>query len=242
MTIETMTVQVRGLPVSVVRKPIKNVHLSVYPPDGHVRIAVPTGISDPAVRLAIIDKLGWIHRQQDNFRAQVRESAREMVNGESHWFGGRRYRLNVSETTGRNAVRVSGRTLELRCRPGSSRERRAAILDRWYRAQLRELLPPLLTAWEQRLEVTAAEWHIKRMKTKWGSCNASARRLWFNVELAKKPPRCLEYVVAHELVHFVVRRHGAAFIALMDQSLPKWRSLRQELGQLPLGGGWWGDS
>jgi predicted metal-dependent hydrolase len=242
MTTENRVEEIRGLPVMVVRKPIKHLHLGVYPPDGHVRISVPTAVTDPAVRLAIIDKLGWIRRQQARFREQARESAREMVSGETHWYLGQRYRLKVIEIGGRTGVRISARALEIRCRPGSTRERRAEILDAWYRARLRELLPPLIERWAQQLEVEVAGWQLKRMKTKWGSCNATAGRVWFNVELAKKPQRCLEYTVVHELVHLIDRHHGAGFIALMDHHLPKWRSLRQELGQLPLGGSWWGDS
>ncbi len=240
MTTETAVEQIRGLPVEVSRKPIKHLHLGVYPPDGHVRISVPIGLSEPAVRVAVIDKLAWIRCQQARFREQARESVREVVSGETHWYMGQRYRLSVIETRGRIGIRLAGRKMELRCRPGSSRERRAEILDEWYRGRLRELLPPLLDVWAQRIGVEVAGSQLKRMKTKWASCSTTRRRLWFNVELAKKPERCLEYIVVHELIHLVDRHHGPRFVALMDHYLPKWQSLRKELGQLPLGGGWWG--
>jgi predicted metal-dependent hydrolase len=232
---------ISGLPVEIVRKPIKNLHLGVYPPDGHVRVAAPTAISDSALRVAVIDRMAWIRRQQLRFREQARESPREYVSGETHWYLGRRYRLSVVETAGRTGIRLVGRRMEVRCRPGSSRERRAAILDEWYRERLRELLPQLVETWTHRIDVELADWKLKRMKTKWASCNATQRRVWFNVELAKKPVRCLEYILVHELVHLVDRHHGSRFIALMDQHLPKWDSLRKELGQLPLVAGWWGD-
>lgn len=242
MTTETQVEQIRGLPVTVLRKPIKHLHLGVYPPEGEVRISVPEGVSDPVVRVAVIDRLPWIRRQQARFRAQARESTRQLVSGETHWFLGRRYRLKVVEGAGRTGVRVTGRTMELRCRPGASTERRAGILDGWYRDRLRDLLPPLMEAWENRLGVEVESWQLKRMKTKWASCNAAARRIWFNVELAKKPEACLEYIVVHELVHLIERNHGPIFVALMNEHFPRWAQLRQELGKLPLGGGWWGDN
>ena len=239
MSTESAIETVRGLPVHVVRKPIKNLHLGVYPPDGRVRVAAPEGLSDDAVRVAVVRKLGWIRRQQARFRAQARESRRDFVSGETHYYLGRRYLLRVMEARSRPRVRIAGRYLELTCRSGATREKRAEILDGWYREQLKQLVPPLVAAWQPKLGVEVADWRVRRMKTKWASCNPATRRLWFNSELAKKPKSAVEYLVVHELLHLLHRRHDAPFMALLDEHLPKWRSIRIELGQLPLTRDWW---
>jgi len=188
--------------VDVVRKEIKNLHLGVYPPDGRVRVAAPLLISDDAVRLAVIGKLGWIRRQRAKYEAQPRQSQRQMVSGESHYFLGRRYRLRVQQRDSPPRVALRGKTaIEIFVRPEATAEQRRALLQRWYRERLKALIPPLLEKWQQALGVQAADWGIKRMKTRWGTCNIKARRVWFNLELAKKPEQCLEYVVAHELMH-----------------------------------------
>jgi len=241
VTTETTSLTVSGIPVEVVRKDIKNLHIGVYPPNGRVRVAAPLVVSDEAVRLAVVDKLGWIRRQQARFADQSRQSKREMVNGESHWFLGRRYRLRVQEQAGPARVALRGvATLDLLVRPGTNAEQREAVLARWHREQLRALIPPLLEKWETALGVQVADWGIKRMKTKWGSCNPKARRVWLNLELAKKPIQCLEYIVVHELVHLLERHHDERFTALMDTHLPPWRHSRELLNRAPLAHEEWG--
>ena len=236
MTTEIRQLTVGGIRVDVVRKDIKNLHLGVYPPHGRVRVAAPLVVSDEAVRLAVIDKLAWIKRQKAKFAEQPRQSRREMVNGESHYFLGRRYRLSVHEGAGRAKIAVRGiASLDLFVTPGTDADQREAILQRWYREQLKTLIPPLLEKWETILGVQVADWGIKKMKTKWGSCNPAPRRLWFNLELVKKPPSCIEYIVVHEAIHLRVRHHDAEFTALLDQHLPTWRQARDLLNQAPLG-------
>ncbi|MBC7543232.1 MAG: M48 family metallopeptidase [Candidatus Sericytochromatia bacterium] len=238
---ETQEVTVSGIKVSIVRKAIKNLHLGVYPPNGHVRVAAPLAVSNDAVRLAVIGRLGWIKRQQAKFKAQPRQSKRTMVDGESHYFLGRRYRLRIVELASAGAAVIPSRSvLELHLRSGSDTAARARLLHRWYRERLRELIPPLLTTWEARLGVTVNDWGIKRMKTKWGGCNVDARRIWLNLELAKKPVTCLEYVIVHELSHLLERHHNDRFTALMDRHLPTWRQVRQELNSAPLAHETWG--
>jgi len=240
MNTESREIRVSGLSVQVVRKAIKNLHLGVYPPNGRVRVAAPLTVSDEAVRLAVIGKLGWIKRQRAKFDAQPRQSEREMVSGESHFFLGRRYRLRVVAYNGAGRVVVSNSTtLELRTRPETDAKHREQVLQRWYRERLHELIPPLLSKWEPILGVPAASWGIKKMKTKWGACNAKARRIWLNLELAKKPVQCLEYLVVHELIHLIERHHSDRFISLMDRHLPSWRLHRQELNSAPLGHATW---
>ena len=226
---------VRGIPVEVVRKAIKNLHLGVYPPNGRVRVASPLHLDDEAVRLAVVSRLGWIRRKQAEFRRQDRQSQREFVTGESHYFQGRRYRLDIINEAGRPAVRLPNNTkMVLRVPPGAGREAQEALLDRWYRRQLRDRLPALLATWEPKVGVPVSEVRIKKMKTLWGSCNIQARRIWLNLELAKKPPSCLAYVFVHEMVHLIERNHNDRFRELMDKLMPQWRLHRDELNRAPL--------
>jgi len=232
---ERSVLEVRGMRVDVVRKDIANLHLGVYPPDGHVRVSAPLTVSDEAVRLAVIGKLAWIRRQREGFERQPRQTEREAVTGESHYFLGRRYRLKVVASDGRPHVLLRTKTiLELHISPDATETQRLQVLDRWYRDQLRAAAAPLIAIWEAELGVQASRWGIKRMKTKWGSCNHESRSIWINSELAKKPLECLEYIVAHELVHLLIPRHGDAFGQLMDRVMPNWRLRREILNRSPL--------
>lgn len=228
-------IDIGGIPVEVVRKDIKNLHVGVYPPGGRVRVAAPLRLDDEAVRLAVISRMGWIRRKRLEFEQQDRQSQREFVTGESHYFRGRRYRLKVIEHDGRPAVHLlNNTTLVLRIRPGDNRDAREAILHRWYRRQLREQLPPLLAKWEGKIGVKVAEVRIKKMKTRWGSCNAGDRRIWINLELAKKPTMCLAYILVHEMVHLIEPSHNDRFRDLMDTFMPQWRLHRDALNRAPL--------
>lgn len=227
--------------MEVHRKGIRNLHVGVYPPDGRVRVATPRHMDDEAVRLAIVSRLGWIRRQQQGFARQVRESAREMVTGESHYYQGRRYRLDVVETSGRTGIQLKGnRRIEMRVRPGTDTAQRQRVLERWYRERLRELIPDLLSRWEPIVGEPVGECRIKRMKTRWGSCNIEARRIWLNLELIKKPHSCLEYILVHEMVHLLERRHTDRFRRLIDEFLPDWRTRRDVLNESPLAHEEWG--
>ena len=240
MTTESRFLIVSGVRVEVVRKRIKNLHLGVYPPDGRVRIAAPLGMSEDAVRVALVRKLGWIRRQQVRYRRQERESARELVSGESHYFLGRRYRLEIVEDGAAGTIVLRRQSMmSLHVRSEWDRARREKALYAWYRARLREAAEPLVARWSRKLGVTVAFWGIKKMKTKWGSCIAPRRRVWLNVELAKKPPECLDYLVVHELGHLVARHHDERFQELMDRHLPRWRDLRKLLNEAPLANEAW---
>ena len=228
-------IDIRGTTVEIVRKDIKNLHLGVYPPNGRVRVAAPLYLDDDAVRLAVISRLGWIRRKQADFERQNRQSQREFVTGESHYFGGRRYRLDVTEHNSPPPVRlVNNTTMALCVRPGTDRDMREAVLYRWYRRELRDQLPALLAKWEPRVGVTVADVRIRKMKTLWGSCNIEAGRIWLNLELVKKPASCLAYVLVHEMVHLLERKHNARFQGLMDRFMPQWRLHRDELNRAPL--------
>jgi predicted metal-dependent hydrolase len=240
MSIKSRKLTVSGIEVDVIHKDIKNLHLGVYPPFGRVRVAAPVMVSEDAVRLAVIDKLGWIKRQKAKYEAQAREAKREMLSGESHYFLGQRYLLNVLEYDGPHDVTIRNKsTLDLRVRPNTPPDARLNALQDWYRGQLRELVPPLLEKWKERLNTQVNDWGVRKMKTKWGSCNPAERRIWINLELAKKPLHCIEYVIVHELAHLRESNHGAGFATLMDKVLPKWRTSKDELNHGLLGHDEW---
>lgn len=235
MTTERSHIDVSGVRVEIRRKGIKNLHVGVYPPHGKVRVAAPLHLDDEAVRLAIVSRLSWIQRQRRNFERQERQSAREMVTGESHYFVGCRYRLNVVEQKGNPQIRLASNSImEVRVPPGCDRTARRVILDRWYRRQLKSLIPDLLARWQPIVGADVADCRIKRMKTRWGSCNIEARRVWLNLELIKKPRPCLEYILVHEMVHLLERRHTERFSQLMDQLMPDWKTRRAKLNKAPL--------
>lgn len=240
MSIEPHQIIVGGVHVAIERKAIKNLHLGVYPPDGRVRVAAPLKVSDEAVRLAVVSRLGWIKRQRATFAKQPRQSKREMVRGESHYFLGKRYRLRVVPSTEASKVVLRNATaMEMHVPAESDAAFRERVLHRWYREQLRELVPPILSKWQGLLGVNAADWGIKRMKTKWGTCNVEAKRIWLNLELAKKPVQCLEYIVVHELTHLLERNHTDRFVTLMNLNLPHWRLHREALNASPLAHAGW---
>ena len=241
MTTKTKQIEVSGITVEVVRKAIKNLHIGVYPPDGRVRVAAPGRMSMEAIRLAVIGKLGWIKKHQTKFAAQERQSPREYITGETHYYQGKRYRLNVLLTGGRPAVLLRHGTLELHVSPDHGSDYREALLYNWYRRQMKLQLPELVAKWEQIIAVQVSGYGIKRMKTRWGTCNPSVKRIWLNLELIKKPVHCLEYIIVHELVHLLEKHHNDRFKGLMDQYLPLWRQYREELNRQPLGHEAWGE-
>lgn len=229
-------IKVNDLTVDVVRKDIKNLHLGVYPPNGRVRVAAPLRVNDEAVRLAVIARLGWIKRQQAKFIKQEREAQHEYVNGESHYFLGNRYLLNVIENSPSGKVSIRNKKrLDLFVRSGSGRAQRERIMHNWYRAYLRQVIPLLIKKWERILGVQVADWGVKQMKTKWGACNVQKKRIWINLELAKKTEACLEYIIVHEMMHLLERHHNERFLALMNKFMPRWQTYRAELNRAPLG-------
>jgi predicted metal-dependent hydrolase len=230
------TLIIRDIPIQIVRKSIKNLHIGVYPPDGYVRVAAPLNLTDDNIRLAVVSRLSWIKKQQAKFQEQPRESKREMVAGESHYIFGHRYRMEVIERPGHHeVVIINNSTIQLFVNPGTSTKNRTLVLTEWYREQLKSQIPDLLNKWQSIIGEQVADWGIKKMKTKWGSCNIKERRIWLNLELAKKPIECLEYVLVHELVHLLEKHHNERFQAYMDKYLPQWRQCREILNREPLG-------
>jgi predicted metal-dependent hydrolase len=221
--------------IDLVRKDIKNLHLGVYPPTGRVRLAVPLNVDYETARLFAISKMAWIRRHQRNFLKQERTAPREYKERESHYFQGRRYLLRIKETAGAGYVDLKGKTyLDLYVKSDATPDYRQNVINDWYRAELRKIIPELIAHWEKKMSVVVNDWGIKQMKTKWGSCNIEAKRIWLNLELAKKPVHCLEYIIVHEMVHLLERHHNANFKSLMDHYLPKWKHLKEELNRIPV--------
>ena len=226
--------------VDVVLKDIKNVYLSVYPPTGRVRITAPEHMNLDTVRVFAVSKLAWIQKQQTKHREQEREPVREYLDRESHYVWGRRYLLRIEEVGGAPAVELKARKMILRTRPGASTEARETVVSKWYREQLRAAVPDLLTKWEPIIGVSVERFFVRKMKTKWGSCNPARRSIRLNTDLAKKPAYFLEYVLVHELTHLLEKTHNHRFTALMDQFIPQWRDYREMLNTSPLTHEDWG--
>ena len=222
------------LKIDVIYKDIKNVHLSVYPPHGRVRISAPLRLDLDTIRIFAISKLGWIRKQQTKLSQQAREPARDFVGRESHYYLGKRYLLKIREIEAAPKVALKHSTIEMHIRPGTPTERRETTLDEWYRQRMKEIIPMIIHSWEKTLGVNVRAFGIKKMKTKWGSCNQKAGRIWLNLELAKKPMSCIEYVSVHEMVHLLERKHGERFTAHLDKFLPMWRFHKEELNRTPL--------
>ena len=227
-------IKLGDIAVDVMLKDIKNVHLSVYPPTGRVRISAPKRMSINTIRVFAISKLDWIKQQQTKLREQERETPREYLDRESHYVWGKRYLLTVSESDEPASIELEHSRLLLRVRPGTDEDKKRALVEKWYREQLKEAVPPLLARWQPLLGVRVERFFVQRMKTKWGSCNQAAHTIRLNTELAKKPAECLEYLVVHELVHLLEPTHSARFVALMDRFMPKWQFYREVLNRLPV--------
>lgn len=220
--------------VDVVQKDIKNIHLSVYPPSGRVRISAPLRMDIDTIRVFAIAKLGWIKGQQKKLVEQERETPREYLERESHYVWGKRYLLKIEEHDAAPKVELKHNKMILRIRPATCQERKEEIFEGWYREQLKAALPPLIAKWEVLMGVRVGRCFVQKMRTKWGSCSHDSRNIRLNTDLAKKPPECLEYIVVHELAHLLEPTHNQRFSALMDQFMPKWRFYKDQLNKLPV--------
>ena len=233
------TIRLGEIAIAVTRKDIKHVHLSVHPPRGRVTLVAPIGTRLAVARAYAISKLGWIRNQQTKLRAQARETPRQFVTRESHYLWGKRYLLSVIEREQKPIVTMDHRRITLTVRPGSDRAKREAVMHEWHKSLLHQTVPALIRKWEARLDVQAAGYFLQCMKTRWGSCNRRNRTIRLNTELVKKPADLLEYVVVHEMIHFIEPAHSERFLSLLARHYPTWREARAELNDLPLGTGHW---
>ena len=233
------TIQLGEISITVTRKDIKNVHLTVHPPDGRVTLATPTNTRLEVARAYAISKLVWIREQQRKLDAQARETQRMFVDRESHYVWGRRYLLTVGYQAVKPSVVLSNKKITLIVRPGCSLEKRADVMHEWHKSLLHEIVPALIQKWERKLKVSVSDYYLQRMKTKWGSCNHIAGNIRLNTELAKKPKDLLEYVIVHEMAHLIEPTHSDRFIEILDNHYPSWREARAELNELPLASEVW---
>ena len=228
------TIDLDEIVISVVQKNIKNVHLSVYPPMGNVRISAPLRMNLDTIRVFAISKLDWIRHQQQKLRNQVRETPREYIDRENHYLWGKCYLLNLIEIEAPARIELQHDHILLQVRPGATTDRKRTIVDEFYRSQIEAAIPPLIVKWEDLMGVSVASFSIRKMKTKWGSCTPALQTIRFNLELAKKSVECLEYVIVHEMVHLLEPSHNYRFVALIDSFMPKWRFYQSELNRLPI--------
>ena len=230
-TVEKSLIQISDIDINIERKDIKNLHIAVYPPNGRVRVASPLNIDDEAIRLAVISRLSWIKREIKSFKEQRRESKREMVSGESHYFLGKRYLLDVLYDSKKHYIALKHSKIELHIKPNTTTENRYKLLQEWYRRELNKIVSKLIDKWEKRIDVKLDSWQIKRMKTKWGSCNIENKSILINLYLARTPIECIEYIIVHELIHLLERHHNDNFKMYMNRFSPEWEKCRNMLNQ-----------
>lgn len=237
----TQTINLGEISVVLTQKNVKNVHLTVHPPDGRVSLVAPTGTRVEVLRAYVISKLSWIKAQQRTLNSQARESQRRFVERESHYVWGRRYLLVLDYRDEKPSVVLKNKEIKLTVRHGATEQKRAEVMHDWYKTLLHNAVPPLISKWEKKLGVAVSGYHLQRMKTKWGSCNHVAQNIRLNTELAKKPKDLLEYVVVHEMTHLIEPTHNEQFIDILNKAYPAWREARSELNELPLSSETWNE-
>jgi predicted metal-dependent hydrolase len=233
-------IELGNITIEINQKDVKNIHLSVYPPEGRVRITAPSQMKMDTIRIFAISKLKWIKEQKEILLNQERESKREFLDRESHYFFGKRFLLKLHEINAAPRIEIDHKYIHLYVRPNTNLEKKRKIIDEWYRTELKKITLKLIAKWEKKIGVKSKEFGIKKMRTKWGTCNTEAKRIWLNLELAKKPIECVEYIIVHELVHLLERGHNQRYVKFMNQFMPKWRFHRDELNSLPYSHTSWG--
>lgn len=232
-------IQLGDIAISVTRKDVKNVHLSVHPPDGRVTLVAPTSTKLDVARAYAITRIGWIRQQRDRFAKQAREAPRQYRGRETHYLWGRRHLLKLTELDEKPTIKIDYRTIHLKIRPGTARNQRARIIHEWHLGLLHDAIPELIRKWEARIGIVVQGYFLQRMKTKWGSCNPQRRTIRINTELVKKPRDMLEYVIVHEMIHLIEPKHTKAFFQRLDILFPHWPIVRSELNELPLSAESW---
>ncbi|MCK9266720.1 M48 family metallopeptidase [bacterium] len=240
MNTNVYILNVGSIEAIVIRKNVKNLHLSVLPPMGKVRVTAPIFMKADAIRMLLATRLSWIKKQQAKFRAQERQTPREYVSGETHYYWGKKYRLEVVYQDKPPYVQLKGKNKIILCvRPGSTKNKREQVMMDWYRKELRKVADEVVEYWQNKMDVSLNDWGIRRMKTRWGSCNQDSKRIWLNLELVKKPEHCLHFIIVHELTHILERKHNDRFRAYMDKFLPRWRQIKEELNGFALNHEYW---
>ncbi len=226
-----MHTEIQGIPIEIIKKNIKNMHLYVQPPEGKVQVSAPEHLSDESILMFVRTKMGWIKKQQTKFKNQPRQTERQYVSGESFYVLGKQYYLQVEYSYKGNSLVLSGDKAILSVRKESTAKQRDSFVREWYREILKEEIRKYLPKWEKKTGLYCDSWQTKYMTTRWGTCNTNTKKLWFNLQLAKKPIECIEYIILHELVHLKVKNHGDDFIAILDSNMPYWRETKKKLNE-----------
>ena len=222
-------VNLENIVVELLLKNIKNIHIRIYPPLGRVRVSAPRRMNLEKIRNFISSKLSWIKEQQSKILSRKWQAPQEYKTGESHYFFGQKYLLEVIEVNKKPHVKIANETLILQVRPRASKKQKQLVLQEFYRLRLKEIAAQMIRKFEVEMKVEVKELGVKKMKTRWGTCNPRAKRIWINLELAKSPLECLEHIVVHEMVHLLARKHDAKFFGYMDQFLPQWKEYKKML-------------
>ncbi|MBS0012030.1 MAG: M48 family metallopeptidase [Bacteroidales bacterium] len=226
-------ISIGTIPAEVVRKPIKNVYIRVYPPDGRVVISAPEIMSDKLIADFINARRNWIGKQHLRLKKIGKKLPKQFVNGEYHLYEGQKYLLKLIEGTKSSSVRLYDGSIIMSLDRPYEREIREKVMDAWYRHALKCKIPGLKEKWEEKMHLSVSEVRIRKMKTKWGTCNVRDRRIWLSLELAKYPDSILEYIFVHEMVHLLERSHNRRFYSLMDRYLPDWKERKKIMGSNP---------
>lgn len=224
-------ITIDDIEIEVTKKNIKNIRLSVHPPNGQVKVSAPKRMTDEGIRLFVVSRLSWVKKQRLRFENQEKIPEMEYISGESHYYFGERYLLNaIYGSTNKSNVEIrNDEYIDLYIKNGSDKEKREKVMKEWYRKELKAVIPEFIEKWEKIMNLKVNDWGVKQMKTRWGTCNINAKRIWINLELVKKPHHCLEYIVVHEMAHLIERGHGERFKAIMDKYYPNWRKVKAEL-------------
>ena len=226
-----MHTEINGISVEIIKKNIKNMHLYVQPPDGKVQVSAPKHLSDESIIMFVRTKIGWIRKQQERFKNQPRQSERQYVSGESFYVLGKQYFLQVEYSYKGNSLVLFGDKAILTVRKESTPKQREAFIREWYREILKAEIEKYLPKWEKKTGLYCDSWQTKYMTTRWGTCNTNTKKIWFNLQLAKKPVECIEYIILHELAHLKVKNHGNDFVAILDSYMPYWRETKKKLNE-----------
>jgi predicted metal-dependent hydrolase len=224
-------IEINGLEVELQRKKIKNMYLRVLPPNGRILITAPLRMSEGEIKSFALSKMDWILTQYHKVRQREENHEIAYESGDRILLWGQEYILSVIEAVGRPHLYLENSTLKLYIRRESTKEQRKQVIDAWYRELLAAKIPPIMAKWESIIGVTSSGFSIRDMKTRWGTCNIRTKKICFNLRLVKKMPKCLEYVVVHELVHLLEKSHNHVFKGYMDHFLPEWRRIRKELNE-----------
>lgn len=215
--------------IQLERKMIKNIHLRIKPPYGEVYVSVPKHLSDKRIQEVLELKMAWIIKNKEKFSKQAPKPEKSYLSGELFSLWGKEYPLRVIPFSGERSITLADDEIQLRIHAGSTLEQRKSLMKEWYRKQLQEAIPAIAEKYEEKMNVHAREWRIKDMKTRWGTCNIRVKRIWLNLRLAPKHPKCLEYVIVHELCHLLEKSHNAVFKNYMDIYFPDWKLVKKEL-------------